>query len=85
MDIFHDLAKLRGKTRCLRHAKVTDLVVQTQASQDDDDEYYRKMDAHLGSLIVVLAFVCAISIKPWGLPVLLGLVTISDFAGGSLC
>lgn len=34
--------------------EVTDLVVQTQASQDDDDEYYRKMDAYLQQVAATL-------------------------------
>ena len=58
---FSTTLRSSGKENCLRHAEVTDLVLQThQASQDADDEYYRKMDAHLGAVIVVLAFkMCA--------------------------
>lgn len=84
--MFHPLAQLREKKFCLRHAEVTDLVPQThQASQDDDDEYYRKMDAHLGAVIVVLAFkMCAKTNKTWGLP--LGCIRVGDsyydFVGG---
>ena len=39
---------------------MTDLALQTHQASQDDDEYYRKMDAHLGAVIVVLAFkMCA--------------------------